>query len=318
MHQLHHASGSPSPSHVFLYCLTLAVTLAYMVWSPTVQIAGWSNRKGPTIIFAFAIAASRRRTTMSPRTNVFFALYSHPFWCPTLAWQLRARLHGWHAAHCTRETSKKNDSDIEGLLFATANTDKEWQEVRPAVLCPKPREQLWKEAFLDKGTYSQRAKHKLLVVVLSFPHDSCSAKHMVQAFHLWHGCCTTLPRLSALVFHSHSSQPQLYQSKNHNTQLQGSKETFLCAFSLNLSAKFSCAFCESSLRVLAWLLNCKHCVLTIYLLFPVCCVIVSMSACWKQVGRTRSTLRSRMELVKGTSHTVESCAECFFFEIWPV
>lgn len=128
---------SPSPSHVFSYCLTLPVTLAYMVWSPTVQIAGWSNRKGPTI----------------PAHKCFFALYSHPFWCPTLAWQLRARLHGWHAAHCTRERAKRMAATSR-LLFATASTDKEWQEVRPAVLCPNPVKSCERKPFWIKHIFT--------------------------------------------------------------------------------------------------------------------------------------------------------------------
>lgn len=140
---------------------------------------------------------------------------------------------------------------------------------------------------------------------------------MVQAFHLWHGAAPLYhdsPHLSSTAIHLN---PALPEQKPQHPAAGLKRDISLCFQLESFSEVFLCfLWIKSSSPCLAFEL--QHCVLTIYLLFPVCCVIVSMSACWKQVGRTRSTLRSRMELVKGTSHTVESCAECFFFEIWPV
>ena len=116
----HHASEALLPPMSFLYCLRLPMTLAYMVWSPTVQIAGWSNRKGPTIIFAFASAAVAEALRWA-RAQMFFALHSHPFWCPTLAWQLGARLHGWHAA--------LQGTSSHWASIAPGQEQKEWQRI---------------------------------------------------------------------------------------------------------------------------------------------------------------------------------------------
>lgn len=154
-------------------------------------------------------------------------------------------------------------------------------------------------------------------MVLSFPHDSCSAKlwSKLSIFGMvLHHSTTTLRTCLPQPF---ISTPALPEQKPQHPAAGLKRDISLCFQLESFSEVFLCfLWIKSSSPCLAFEL--QHCVLTIYLLFPVCCVIVSMSACWKQVGRTRSTLRSRMELVKGTSHTVESCAECFFFEIWPV
>lgn len=106
MHQLHHASEALLPPMYF-----------FTVWPYQWLLLTWFEVQQCTLL---AGQTERDRQSSSPLQvqqsqnhhdepahKCFFALYSHPFWCPTLAWQLRARLHGWHAAHCTRERAKR-------------------------------------------------------------------------------------------------------------------------------------------------------------------------------------------------------------------